>query len=120
MKEWLALAGILLSVYALHVKRRSGRDDYTPLCDINEHISCTKAFTHTYGTTLKVHNGWLGVIYYTLVFAVPHPSFFFIIATIAMIKTFQLAYLSYWKMRNFCLVCTATYIINAWLFLIAV
>lgn len=42
----VCLAGIALSIYALHVELSKAHDkDYKALCDINEHMSCSKVFT---------------------------------------------------------------------------
>ena len=42
----VCLAGITLAVYALHVEiSKAHNEDYKALCDINEHMSCSKVFT---------------------------------------------------------------------------
>lgn len=38
--------GIILSLYAYHVETSKERDEnYTAMCDISEHMSCTAAFS---------------------------------------------------------------------------
>ena len=42
----VCLVGIALSVYALHVElSKAHNKEYKALCDINEHMSCSKVFT---------------------------------------------------------------------------
>ena len=42
---WLCLLGVGLSYYAYVVETNKEKDaDYKPLCDLSEHVSCTKAF----------------------------------------------------------------------------
>ncbi|XP_062035973.1 vitamin K epoxide reductase complex subunit 1 isoform X2 [Lepus europaeus] len=42
----LCLAGLALSVYALHVKAARARDrDYRALCDVGTAISCSRVFS---------------------------------------------------------------------------
>lgn len=44
--KFVAGIGVLLSIYAFYVETQSELDsDYEALCDINEHISCTKVFS---------------------------------------------------------------------------
>ncbi|KFM57179.1 Vitamin K epoxide reductase complex subunit 1-like protein 1, partial [Stegodyphus mimosarum] len=70
--------GILLSCYAYHVETTKERDDnYTAMCDIAEHVSCTAVFTSKYGkgfgllehivgkdSMLNQPNSVYGVIFY--------------------------------------------------------
>ncbi|KAM6166001.1 vitamin K epoxide reductase complex subunit 1 isoform 2-T2 [Erethizon dorsatum] len=42
----LCVAGLVLSVYALHVKAARARDrDYRALCDVGTAISCSRVFS---------------------------------------------------------------------------
>ena len=53
MVDWVRLSrvvsctvGICLSIYALHVEISKMKDkEYKALCDINEHMSCSKVFS---------------------------------------------------------------------------
>ena len=45
----LCLAGLVLSLYALHVKAARARDrDYRALCDVGTAISCSRVFSSRY------------------------------------------------------------------------
>jgi vitamin-K-epoxide reductase (warfarin-sensitive) len=42
---WLCLQGVAVSYYAYVVETNKDKDEsYEPLCDVNEYVSCTKAF----------------------------------------------------------------------------
>lgn len=46
MRLALCLAGLALSLYALHVKAARARDeDYRALCDVGTAISCSRVFS---------------------------------------------------------------------------
>lgn len=41
--------GVILSIYALYVEiNAESNNNYEAMCDINEHISCSKVFTSKY------------------------------------------------------------------------
>ena len=113
----LTTAGFILSAYALYVKWRvSVSKHYTPFCDIAKGISCTRAFTSKYGTTAGMPNPLLGIIFYAAIFALAGQGSIGMVRALAALATLgsvYLAYVSYVKQRNFCVVCTAIYIVNA-------
>ena len=117
----LAVLGFLLSCYALYVRQRSKAKNYHALCDINDHISCTKAFGSQYGITTGIPNPVYGIVVYPLVgvlTALGKTEWVFWLVTAATMFSIRLAYLSYWKQRNFCVVCTTIYAVNVLLFII--
>ncbi len=120
MIQALTVFGFLLSFYALLVKwKAEARKNYRPLCDINEYISCTKAFTSKYGNIAGLPNPAYGMMFYALVFVLrvyQLHTYVLILSVCAVLGSVYLAYLSYCKQRNFCLVCTAIYVINILLF----
>jgi uncharacterized membrane protein len=75
------LVGVLLSAYALLVEVKAEHDSkYEALCDISEHVSCTKVFMSEYGrgfgvigwmlgedSPLNVPNSVFGIIFYTII-----------------------------------------------------
>jgi vitamin-K-epoxide reductase (warfarin-sensitive) len=112
-----ALAGLLLSIYAYYIEKRAERQkDYKAVCDIKESMSCTAAFTSPYGKIAGISNSLVGIIFYAFfIFMTSFSQFkvyWFYIAAFSFIGAIYLAYLSYFKMRNFCVICTAIYIIN--------
>uniref|UniRef100_A0A2K5EVC1 vitamin-K-epoxide reductase (warfarin-sensitive) n=1 Tax=Aotus nancymaae TaxID=37293 RepID=A0A2K5EVC1_AOTNA len=76
----LCLAGLVLSLYALHVKAARARDrDYRAFCDIGTAISCSRVFSSRWGrgfglvehvlgqdSILNQSNSIFGCIFYTL------------------------------------------------------
>jgi vitamin-K-epoxide reductase (warfarin-sensitive) len=74
----LCLLGLCLSAYALYVETlKHGDSSYTPLCDVSESISCSRAFLSKYGkgfgligsllgedSILNLPNAVFGIIFY--------------------------------------------------------
>ena len=114
--QLLAFLGFLLSFYALNVKWRHLRSKtYKPLCDFRENISCTKAFASKYGKIGGLPNPVYGIVFYALVFWLASRGlnvYVLYLAILAVLGSIFLAYISYIKQRNFCLVCTGIYLIN--------
>ena len=125
------ILGFAVSFYAYKVERMTEDDpSYEAVCDISEHVSCTKAFSSEYGrglgifpvtSVLYLPNALFGLIFYTLVGAL---SCFTTYATSIMvlslvvfsnIGTIYLVYVSI-VIKNVCLVCVTIYIINIILF----
>lgn len=114
----LASLGFLLSAYAFYVIKRTERSGkYKPLCDISENVSCTKAFISEYGSLMVLPNPLLGILFYALMIIIGEHQVIFYLSSVAFAFTFYLAYLSYVKQKNFCLVCSAIYVVNVLLFL---
>lgn len=113
---FLALAGLLLSIYAVVVVERTKRSPhYVPWCDLSSNVSCTVAFTSTYGRLLFLSNAWYGVMFYgalvTALFLHNDPAVFALVIAGA-VATGVLAVLSYGVQKNFCVICSLIYAIN--------
>ena len=117
--QLLAFIGLILSVYALYVKYRSRSKQYKPWCDITENISCTKAFASRYGSLAVLPNPVYGVIAYLVILTFSNSRYVFYLSMFLFLVSLYLAYLSYVKQKNFCLVCTAIYVINIILFIVS-
>ena len=114
MIRLVAVLGFVISLYALYVKWRLSNSSYTPLCDLREYVSCSRALTSKEGSLTGLPNPLFGLVYYALVFFfVPYV---FYLSVVAFILSLYLAYVSYVQQKNFCVVCTAIYIINIVLF----
>lgn len=113
----LALLGLLLSIYAAYVVSRRARSrSYRPWCDMSPRVSCTKAFMSPDGRLLRVHNAWLGVVGYLVLFILAARGRYdalIVFATAATLLSLYLAYVSYVEMRTFCAVCTTIHLVNA-------
>jgi vitamin-K-epoxide reductase (warfarin-sensitive) len=111
----LSIFGLLLSSYASYVIYRSNNSKYKPLCDITEKISCTKAFSSKHGKLAILPNPWYGIAYYSVILSLvllQQQKIIFILSIFMMVITLYLAYISYYKQRNFCIVCTGIYLVN--------
>ncbi|GMU19266.1 MAG: hypothetical protein AMXMBFR12_04580 [Candidatus Babeliales bacterium] len=112
----LALIGLALSLYAQDVEQQLKKDEqFKPACDINDRISCSRPLTSPYANLFSVPNSLLGIFFYSTLAVVAFCGLHTIVLLMAIagiIATFVLAYLLYFKINSFCLVCTALYIVN--------
>lgn len=116
----LAIIGFVLSSYALLVVAKLNKyDNYKPLCDINEYISCSKAFLSRFGKGFGMPNPIIGLSYFGIIvlfyYFDQHIAIAYI-SVIGLLYTLFYAYLLYFKVRSFCIVRTAIHIINILLF----
>ena len=116
-----SVLGLVVSWYAYTVERNlKVNTNYHPFCDISDSMSCTKAFMSPSGHLLGISNALGGIMFYTLLFALTFlasSDLIFYLTLASFWGTIYLAYVSYVKMRNFCLVCNLIYIINVLLFI---
>ncbi|XP_077290241.1 vitamin-K epoxide reductase [Arctopsyche grandis] len=129
--------GVILSAYAYYVEvLAEGNYDYSALCDISEHISCTKVFSSEYGkgfgfvsenSPLNLPNGLMGMAFYGIIalFSLSNDlrlskvqmGFSFV----SVLLSIRLAYILYFILYDFCVVCVSTYVVNiantTWTFL---
>ena len=135
----LCLSGILVSLYSLYVKHSAVADEnYRALCDISEHISCSKVLTSEYSkgfgifgrfvgddSPLNASNSAHGLVFYSFLFLLGYldwPSTIRVIlflSVLANIMSIYLACLLYFVLHDFCLVCVTTYLINFALLIIS-
>ncbi len=119
----LAFLGLLVSLYAYTVERNARNPNYKAFCDFTESMSCTKAFTSPYGKLFGISNALGGLIFYAVVLLLTffgQTTFIFILALVSFWGTLYLAYLSYFKMKNFCMVCNIIYMLNILLLIFAI
>jgi len=113
----IAIIGIILSIYALYVEyKKSKNKNYQAACDISDNSSCTKAFLSSYGKILGIPNSALGIIFYLIIIILSlfntYNNIIFYLSVISFIGSLYLAYILYFKLKNFCLVCNAIYVVN--------
>lgn len=112
--------GFIVSAYALWVEEHLKHKGYRPVCNISKNISCSKAFSSHWGNLTGLPNSFFGLICYgamILLTIFGAAYYVFGLSVLALLGTFYLAYISYFVQRNFCLVCTAIYVINIAIFL---
>ena len=117
----LAVLGFGISLYGYMVEWNVARDKtYKAACDISDRISCTKAFYSPYGKLFGISNTMAGMIFYAIVFILAIFGYIYLVRLLAVagfLATILFAYLLYVKVKSYCLVCTATYVINILLLL---
>ena len=116
----LSVIGLLLSLYSVYVEQHMKKQKrYHPFCDIAKHVSCRKSFTGPYGHLFGVSNSILGVLFYPVLGIFVYFSYWnivFLLSLLALCLSFYLAYISYVRMKNFCIVCSSLYVVNGIVF----
>ncbi|XP_074653539.1 vitamin K epoxide reductase complex subunit 1-like [Tubulanus polymorphus] len=124
--------GIFISVYSLYIELKAFKDkNYRAFCDFNEHMSCTRVLTSKYGqgfgvvevlfgkeSYLNVPNCCLGIVFYCLQLILgsieSEWAIYLLVITsiIACIGSVYLGTVLFVILKDFCLVCICTYILN--------
>ncbi|XP_076367268.1 vitamin-K epoxide reductase [Tachypleus tridentatus] len=129
----VCVVGLVLSFYAYYVEiEKEHNKDYKALCDISDHMSCSTVFTSKYGrgfgllghivgsnSQFNVPNSIFGIVFYTLQMALGQSTDPFLtkveisLAFVSNIGSLYLAYILYFILHDFCVVCVSTYVVNA-------
>ena len=119
----LAVLGFLLSVYAFKTEQNIKKHKkYKALCDFNKEVSCSKTFSSKYSHVAGFSNSLAGIFFYILIFvlaAFNFQNYIFYLAVLSFLGSIYLAYLSFFKLKNFCLICTFIYLINILLLIVS-
>nr|UVZ36617.1 Vitamin K epoxide reductase complex subunit 1 [Rattus tiomanicus] len=135
----LCLAGLALSLYALHVKAaRARNEDYRALCDVGTAISCSRVFSSRWGrgfgpvehefgaySIINQSNSIFGRMFYTLQLLLGclrgrWASILLILSSLVSVAgSLYLAWILFFVLYDFCIVCITTYAINAGLMLLS-
>ncbi|XP_045140982.1 vitamin K epoxide reductase complex subunit 1 isoform X1 [Echinops telfairi] len=128
----LCLAGLVVSVYALHVKAARARDPhYRALCDVGTAISCSRVFSSRWGkgfglvehvlgpdSVLNQSNSLFGCIFYTLqlLLGCVHGHWasrlLVLSSLVSLAGSLYLAWILFFVLYDFCIVCITSYAIN--------
>ncbi|XP_012260842.2 vitamin K epoxide reductase complex subunit 1 [Athalia rosae] len=121
------IVGLVLSYYAYIVETSKELDhSYEAMCDISEHISCTKAFMSEYGkgfglipktSIFYMPNSVYGLVFYSCMAVMSVSNTYF--ATIVLIifgilsnlGSIYLGYILY-MLKDICVLCIGTYLVN--------
>ncbi|ENN71153.1 vitamin K epoxide reductase complex subunit 1 [Dendroctonus ponderosae] len=125
---FFCLVGLGLSLYSYTVElAMEGNKNYKPYCDISPHMSCTKAFGSSYGKGLGIFgensifnkpNSFFGIVFYSMVATLSLVnSPITVTASLVLIISSNFAslyfmYVLYFILKDLCLVCIGTYIVN--------
>jgi uncharacterized membrane protein len=101
---------------------------YASFCDVNESFSCTVAYTSRFGTAFGVPVAVFGVMFFAFVLllialsarspaAENLPGYLFAASTIGLAVVLYLGYASYFILKTLCVLCLATYVAVAGLFI---
>lgn len=119
----LAIAGFLVSMYAIYIERKHAVDtEFKPVCEINDRMSCVRALSSTYSKLFGIPLAVYGLFFYATLAACAFfnvTNLVFLMAIAGLIATIIFAYLLFFKIKTFCFVCTTTYAINIAIFFVA-
>lgn len=120
----VALLGLMLSCYALFIERKVLKDkSYKPVCDINDSVSCSKPILSPYGKLFFFSNALMGIIFYSFMMFLAwygHPWFLLFASIGACLTSLIFAYILIVKIKSFCLICFAIYLVNALLLILSI
>ncbi|KAL6463819.1 hypothetical protein MHYP_G00282100, partial [Metynnis hypsauchen] len=128
----VCLLGILLSLYAFHVESEKSRDaNYRAMCDLSSSISCSKVFTSRWGrgfgllgsifgnnSAINQPNSVYGLFFYVfqllLGMTVSAMAALILMTTsiVSVMGSLYLAYILYFVLKDFCIICVTTYALN--------
>ncbi|MFC1740965.1 vitamin K epoxide reductase family protein [Nanoarchaeota archaeon] len=112
----ISSVGIILAVYLLYVEYKLKKNSsYHAVCDISAKVSCTGTVTTKYANMFKMSNALVGLVFYTVVLAlslIDQARLAFYISVPAVLFTLYLIYLTYFRLKKYCIVCHATYVVN--------
>ena len=112
----LTIIGFFLSIYAFRVENKMREDKkYRAACDINNKVSCTKAFGSKYGKTFGLSNSLYGMFFYFVIFLLSLSGlieYIFYLSLLSVLGSVYLVYVLYFKVKSFCLVCNGIYLVN--------
>ncbi|XP_071094231.1 vitamin K epoxide reductase complex subunit 1-like protein 1 [Haliotis cracherodii] len=130
----LSVLGVGVSLYALRVEvRRENDPQYRAVCDFSDRFSCSKALCSPYGKGfgivrllvgkdhfLNQRNCTVGILFYlsqiVLAFLPNQVLCSYILYYTSVIAGFgcvYLAFILFFVLRDICIVCIGTYVINA-------
>ena len=112
----LSCLGLLISLYAFYVKKKMEKDkNYSPVCDLSDKVSCTKAMGSEYGSFFIVPNSVWGIGFYALVLLLSilgNIEAVIWLSIVAVLGSIYLAYISFFKIKVLCPLCLGIYAIN--------
>ena len=112
----LATIGLLISVYGITVEHKLQQDEqYKAACDLSDQISCSRPMLSEYNKMLGISNIWACALYYCAIIAstfMELPMLPLILSIVGCAVSIVFAYILYFKIHSFCLICTSLYAIN--------
>ena len=120
----LCFVGLFLAGYALYVEHKVSVDpDYVASCDLASWISCSKVFSSEYAHVFfGIPNAALGVLFYLFILVLDSMKMYqyiMYLATLSLLISVYLAYILAFVLKDMCVVCVSTYVVNTIMFLSA-
>lgn len=113
----VSLLGVALSLYSYLLEKTLAKNPtFKPLCDLSDKISCTAPLKSPYSHMLGVSNAIWGMLFYTCVILLALKDLtgaLVVVSLIGVVYSIYLASLLIFKIRAWCLVCSALYLVNA-------
>ncbi|XP_017776325.1 PREDICTED: vitamin K epoxide reductase complex subunit 1-like protein 1 [Nicrophorus vespilloides] len=132
------ILGLALSIYAFFVESMAERDDdYRAMCDLSEHMSCTKVFKSDYARGFGIFgrlfgkesffnkpNSLTGILSYSLLATLAQSNSLlmtkisYAMIVLSNLMSVYLAYVLYFILYDLCVVCVSMYVVNFfnWIF----
>ncbi|XP_014244184.1 vitamin K epoxide reductase complex subunit 1-like protein 1 [Cimex lectularius] len=127
-----SVLGFLVSLYSYYVEMKVEHDkNYIALCDISEHISCSKAFNSHYGRGFGILNdifgegsildqpnslygmfAYFGMFLLALTDRIKMSRVFLNVTVMCNVMSVYLGYILIFILKDFCVICVSTYVIN--------
>ena len=111
-----AIIGFFVSLYSFIMEQKLKQNpQYKPFCAITDKISCVKAAQSPYSHFLFVSNSIIGMLFYPFVIglaAAQAYTLLFVTVLAACVISLRFAYLLFFKVKTFCVLCVTIYIIN--------
>ncbi|MEK6920496.1 MAG: vitamin K epoxide reductase family protein [Nanoarchaeota archaeon] len=112
----ISLFGFLFSLYSFYIEKKIEKNkNYKAVCDISDSISCSAAAKSDYSRLGGIANSIKGLFYYPvlgLLALFGHTALVFYLSLASIFMTFYLMYVSYFKLKNYCIICSGVYIVN--------
>ncbi|KAK7455721.1 hypothetical protein BaRGS_00039461 [Batillaria attramentaria] len=105
----LCMMGLLVSCYSLHVEvQKEHNPSYRAACDFSESMSCSKVLTSKYARGFGIVERYLALL------SPPSLSgpLLFYMSVSSVLVSFYLGYILFFVLRDVCVVCVTTYVIN--------
>ncbi|OCT95078.1 vitamin K epoxide reductase complex subunit 1-like protein 1 [Xenopus laevis] len=128
----VCVLGIVLSIYAFHVEREKERDPgYKAICDFNEWVHCSTVLSSRWGrgfgmlgsifgkdSLINQPNSVFGLVFYLLqmVLGMTVSAVAALVlmtsSIVSVVGSVYLAYILYFVLKDFCVICVITYLLN--------
>jgi vitamin-K-epoxide reductase (warfarin-sensitive) len=114
--ELLALIGFCISLYGFSIEQKLKKNpNYKPLCDISDAASCTKPIRSPLGKLFGISNTIVGMLFYPAIAFLAWAGWYQLLVLCmigASAISLYLAYVLFFQIKTFCLICVVTYFLN--------